>query len=156
MNSKLHAALRTDPRNWMAVPLRLGLGIVMPAHGAQKLFGWFGGGGPSGTGEFFAKLGLQPGVFWGTVTGLVEFCGGLLILIGLATRLSAFGIATVMIVAILVVHRDAFFASNQGMEFPLSNLAASIALVIGGGGAASVDSRLASSRAVPVTRRVGL
>jgi putative oxidoreductase len=153
MNPKAHAFLRTDPRNWMAVPLRLALGIIMPAHGAQKLFGWFGGGGPRGTGVFFEQIGLQPGVFWATLAGLGEFFGGLLLLIGLATRLGAITIGTVMLVAILLVHRNAFFVSDQGMELPLTIFAASIALLIGGGGAASVDSRLASSRAIPVVTR---
>jgi putative oxidoreductase len=130
--------------NTMAyLPLRLGVGIVMVAHGAQKLFGWFGGYGLQGTGQFFAEsLGLKPGVLMAAMAGGAEFFGGILLLLGLLTRPSAFAIASTMVVGIVTVHSEAFFASNNGMEYPLTLFLASLALVIGGGGAFSVDRKL--------------
>lgn len=126
------------------LPIRLAVGIVMVAHGAQKLFGWFGGHGLQGTGKFFAEnLGLEPGVLMAAMAGGTQFFGGLLLLAGLATRPAALGIVGTMTVAILTAHRDAFFASNGGMEFPLTLLLASLALAIGGAGKFSADQKLA-------------
>jgi putative oxidoreductase len=114
----------------------------MAAHGAQKLFGWFGGYGLQGTAGFFAdKLGLTPGIFWATLAGSGEFFGGLLLILGLATRFAALNTAVVMLVAIITVHNSAFFMP-AGMEFALSLLAMSVALVVSGGGALSADSKL--------------
>jgi putative oxidoreductase len=115
----------------------------MAGHGAQKLFGWFGGYGLQGTAGFFAEtLGLKPGVFWAALAGGGEFFGGLLLILGLATRLAAVNTAIIMLVAILTVHRGGFFLPT-GMEFALSLLAMSVALIISGGGALSADSKLA-------------
>lgn len=128
------------------IPLRLGVGVVMAAHGAQKLFGWFGGYGLQGTGQFFAEnLGLKPGVLMAAMAGGTEFFGGILLILGLFTRLSSLAIAGTMAVGIVTAHSDAFFASNSGMEYPLTLLLASLTLVIGGGGAFSVDRKLAGS-----------
>lgn len=123
---------------YAVIPLRLALGAVFIAHGAQKLFGWFGGHGLAGTGGFFEGLGMTPGVFWATMAGSAEFFGGLLVLLGLLTRVGAVSLAITMAIAILVVHRQAFFLP-EGMEFVVTLLAASLALLIAGGGAASVD-----------------
>lgn len=132
--------------NLAYLPLRLGVGIVMAAHGSQKLFGWFGGGGLQGTGQFFAEsLGLKPGVLMAALAGGAEFFGGLLILVGFLTRFAGLAVAFTMAVAIFMVHSSAFFASNDGMEYPLTLLLASLSLVIGGGGALSVDRILAKS-----------
>jgi len=113
----------------------------MAAHGAQKLFGWFGGYGLSGTGQFFAEtLGLKPGVLMAALAGGTEFFGGLLLVIGLLTRPAAALIGFTMLVALLKVHGGAFFLSNGGMEYVLALLAMAVTLVITGGGKASVDS----------------
>ncbi|MBK8859239.1 MAG: DoxX family protein [Opitutaceae bacterium] len=142
MKNLLNKLLSTNPRNWSPVALRLVLGLVMAAHGAQKLFGWFGGYGLQGTAGFFAdKLGLTPGIFWATLAGSGEFFGGLLLILGLATRFAALNTAVVMLVAIITVHNSAFFMP-AGMEFALSLLAMSVALVVSGGGALSADSKL--------------
>ena len=126
------------------IPLRLGVGIVMAAHGAQKLFGWFGGYGLEGTGKFFAEnLGLEPGVLMAGLAGGTEFVGGILLLLGLLTRVSGLALAGTMAVAIFTAHPDAFFASNGGMEYPLTLLLASLTLAIGGGGAFSLDRKWA-------------
>ncbi|HAV13141.1 MAG TPA: DoxD-like family protein [Opitutae bacterium] len=128
------------------LPIRVGVGVVMTAHGAQKLFGWFGGYGLQGTGQFFAEnLGLKPGVLMAAMAGGTEFIGGLLLIIGLLTRVSGVALAGTMAVAIVTAHSSAFFASNGGMEYPLTLLLASVTLAIGGGGAFSVDRKLAEA-----------
>ena len=145
MNTTIKSLLNTDARNWALFAPRLILGLVMAAHGAQKLFGWFGGYGLKATAGFFSEqLGLNPGLFWATLASSGEFFGGLLLLLGLATRFAAATIAITMVVAIATVHNSAFFAP-AGMEFPLTLLAISIALLIGGGGALSSDARLTRS-----------
>lgn len=146
MNTKIQSFLNTNARNWALLAPRLVVGVVMASHGAQKLFGWFGGYGLEGTGGFFAeKLGLTPGVFWAGLAGSGEFFGGLLLLVGLATRFAALSVGITMAVAIITVHRGAFFAP-AGMEYPLTLLAASIAFLIAGGGALSIDAKLTSSK----------
>ena len=128
------------------LPIRLGVGIVMFAHGAQKLFGWFGGYGLQGTGQFFAEnLGLKPGVLMAAMAGGTELIGGLLLIAGLLTRVAGLSLAGTMAVAIITAHSSAFFASNGGMEYPLTLLLASLTLAIGGAGALSVDQKLSAS-----------
>tara|TARA_B110000967_G_scaffold157256_1_gene162369 strand:- start:3249 stop:3683 length:435 start_codon:yes stop_codon:yes gene_type:complete len=125
------------------LPIRLGVGVVMIAHGAQKLFGWFGGYGLQGTGQFFAEtLGLKPGVLMAALAGGTELIGGLLLIVGLLTRVAGISLAGTMAVGIITAHPGAFFASNNGMEYPLTLLLASLTLAIGGGGAFSVDRKL--------------
>jgi putative oxidoreductase len=109
----------------------------------QKLFGWLGGKGLEGTAGFFAgKLGLTPGILWALLAGIAEFGGGLLVLLGLFTRLGALFISTVMLVAIFKVHWGAFFMPT-GIEYAVSLFAAAVALLISGGGKFSLDTRLA-------------
>lgn len=138
------------------IPLRLVVGATLAAHGAQKLFGWFGGNGLSATGSFFEQnLGLAPGIFWAFNAGAAEFFGGLMIVIGAFTRVGAALNVVTMTVAILLVHRHAFFASDGGMEFPLVLLAACLTLFIAGGGAVSVDRSLARSPAESTLKNQG-
>lgn len=100
--------------------LRLALGLTMAGHGAQKLFGWFGGGGIEETGKFFQSLGLRPGKVNALVAGLSEAIGGVLIAAGLLTPLGAAAIIGVMVAAIAFVHlRHGFFAQSGGVEYPL-------------------------------------
>lgn len=125
--------------------LRLPVGVIFAAHGSQKLFGWFGGYGLEGTGQWMASIGLEPGVLMAALSGSAEFFGGLLILLGLATRPAALVAAFTMVVAILSVHiHNGLFMSNNGYEFGLALLAATVSLVISGGGRASVDQLLAN------------
>jgi putative oxidoreductase len=125
--------------------LRLPVGIIFAAHGAQKLFGWFGGYGLQGTGQWMASIGLEPGVLMAALAGSAEFFGGLLILLGLATRPAALVAAFTMLVAILSVHiHNGLFMSNNGYEFGLALLAATVSLAISGGGRASVDQLIAN------------
>ncbi len=134
--------LSTSEREWATIPLRIALGVIFLAHGSQKLFGWLGGRGLAGTAGYFAgKLGLTPGMLWALLAGMGEFGGGLLLLLGLFTRLGALLIAIVMLVAIGKVHWGAFFLPG-GSEFAFALLGAAVALLIAGGGKFSLDARL--------------
>jgi putative oxidoreductase len=126
--------------HWSALALRLPLGVIFMAHGAQKLFGAFGGYGLEGTGQWMASIGLEPGYLMALAAGSAEFFGGLLLIVGLLTRPTALVLAITMIVAILTVHiGNGLFMSNNGYEFGLALLAGAISLLISGGGRASFD-----------------
>ena len=94
---------KTDA-SYAGLALRLPLGIIFAAHGAQKLFGWFGGYGLQGTGQWMASIGLEPGVLMAALAGSAEFFGGVFLLLGLLTRASALVLAVTMLVAIFSVH----------------------------------------------------
>ena len=129
----------------LAEPLiRATAGILLMPHGAQKLFGWFGGYGLDGTaGYFAANLGLEPGIFWATLVALTEFLGGLFLAIGLLTRPVAAAIAILMAVAVVAVHLpNGFFWVNGGFEYPLMWGLIALAFVFRGGGAVSIDARI--------------
>jgi putative oxidoreductase len=131
--------------------LRLTLAVVMFPHGAQKVLGWFGGQGLTPTLQSFTSAGIPPVLAWLVIAA--EFLGPLGLIVGLLTRLAALGIAGVMLGAIKMVHwQNGFFMNwsgtqqGEGFEFHLLALGIAIALVIMGGGAASVDRALTSSR----------
>lgn len=131
--------------SFSALALRLPLGIIFAAHGAQKLFGWFGGYGLEGTGQWMASIGLEPGVLLAALSGSAEFFGGLFLIFGLLTRPSALVLAVTMVVAIFSVHiNNGLFMSNNGYEFGLALLAGAVSLLISGGGRASADSLIAN------------
>ena len=122
------------------LPLRLGLGTVFVAHGAQKLFGWFGGYGLEATGQWLDSIGLSPGWLMALLAGGGEFFGGLLIIAGLMTRLAALSAAITMLVAIVSVHlANGFFMSNNGYEYAFALLTMTAALIIRGAGSVSLD-----------------
>ncbi|WP_375176306.1 DoxX family protein [Marinobacter mobilis] len=129
-----------------ALALRIPAGIIFMAHGAQKLFGWFGGYGLEGTGQWMASIGLEPGYLMALGAGSAEFFGGLALLIGLLVRPAAAVLAVTMAVAILSVHvSNGLFMSNNGYEFGLALLAISVSLAVTGGGRASVDRALSKA-----------
>jgi len=133
---------------WFTVPIRLGLAAVMIAHGAQKVLGTFGGSGfkafTAGNTPFSF---MRPAWFWLGAAALSELVGGILIGLGLLTRVGAFFIACVMLTAIIGVHwPGGFFAANRGYEYPLTLLAMALALLIAGGGQDSVDRALSGGR----------
>ena len=126
--------------------LRVPAGIIFAAHGAQKLFGAFGGYGLEGTGQFFETIGLTPGYLMALVAGGAEFFGGLALILGLLVRPSAAVLAFTMLIAIVTVHWDkGLFIANNGYEFGLALLAISVALVFSGAGSFSVDQTLSRS-----------
>jgi putative oxidoreductase len=130
--------------------IRVVLGTIMVAHGAQKLFGWFGGHGLSGTGSGLESIGLRPGRVYAAVNGLAEFGGGALLVLGLLTPLGAAAVAGVMFVAIAIVHwRNGFFNMGGGYEFNLLIVATAIALAITGPGEISIDHLLGWTLAGP-------
>lgn len=136
--------LRTDA-GFAPLALRLPIGITFMAHGAQKLFGWFGGYGLEGTGQWMTSIGLTPGYLMALMAGSSEFFGGLLLIIGLLIRPTSAVLAFTMLMAIVTVHLDnGLFMSNNGYEFGLALLAATVSLAISGAGKLSVDNMIAS------------
>ncbi|MBT0117200.1 DoxX family protein [Vibrio alginolyticus] len=133
--------ITTSNAGYSALSLRVPIGIIFMAHGAQKLFGWFGGYGLEGTGQWMASIGLGPGVLMALLAGSAEFFGGLFILLGLLTRPAAVALALTMVVAIFSVHFGLFMANN-GYEFGLALLAASVSLAFSGAGKAALDNFL--------------
>src|SRR5262245_46950311 len=100
--------------------LRLAVGLTLAAHGAQKLFGWLGGYGLTGTGQFLEQLGFRPGRLYAAQAGLAELLGGLLLATGLLTPAASAALLAVMVVAAVTAHlRNGFFVQNGGYEYPL-------------------------------------
>lgn len=129
-----------------ALTLRIPVGVVLMAHGAQKLFGWFGGYGLEGTGQWMASVGLEPGYLMALLAGSAEFFGGLFLVIGLLTRPAAALSAFTMLVAIFSVHiNHGLFLSNNGYEYALTLFAATLALSIQGGGSFSLDKMISTN-----------
>lgn len=143
MKQKIEQLLSSN-EGFSTLALRIPVGIIFMAHGAQKLFAWFGGYGLAGTGQFFESIGLAPGVAMAFLAGSAEFFGGLFIILGLLTRPSALILAFTMLIAIVSVHLpNGLFMSNGGYEFGLALLAASVSLMLSGGGKIAVDNWLA-------------
>ena len=133
---------------WITLPIRLGLAAVMIAHGAQKVLGSFNGPGFNSFISGNTPFGfMRPAWLWLGVAALSELVGGILVGLGFLTRVGAFFIACAMLTAIVGVHwNNGFFAANRGYEFPLTLLAMAIALLIAGGGQASIDKSLSGGR----------
>jgi putative oxidoreductase len=130
---------------WGTLFLRIAAGVIFAAHGSQKLFGWFGGYGLEGTGQWLDSIGLGPGYAMALLAGAAEFLGGLALIAGLLVRPAAAILAFTMVVAIFAVHAgNGMFVAKNGYEFALALLAISLALVFAGAGKASVDRALAA------------
>ena len=128
------------------VILRSVVGLTLAAHGVQKLFGWFGGYGLDGTGQFMETLGFHPGRRHAALAGLTETGGGVLLALGLLTPLGAALSASVMLVATITVHLKAgFFAAGGGYEYNLVLAAAALSVAFSGPGAFSLDALLGYS-----------
>ena len=148
----MKALLQTDD-SWSGLILRVMLGVVMFPHGAQKVFGWFGGNGFSGTMGFFTTQLNIPAVVAFLVI-MAESVGAVMLIAGFVTRFAAFGIACVMVGAIWLVHLPNGFFMNwfgkqagEGYEYHLLMLAISVALMIAGGGKWSVDRTITADTA---------
>jgi putative oxidoreductase len=125
---------------------RMGFGLLMAAHGSQKLFGWFGGYGLAGTGGYFESLGFRPGRFFAAAAGATELSAGLLVALGLLGPLGPALIVSVMIVAMATVHwQHGLFAQHNGIEVPLLYAVAAVAIALTGPGAYSLDGLLGLS-----------
>ena len=130
-----------------ALALRIPVGIIFAAHGAQKLFGWFGGYGLEGTGQFFGSIGLTPGYLMALLAGAAEFFGGLALILGLLVRPAAAALAFTMLVAIFAAHfSKGFFMDKGGYEYALALFAASLALLFSGAGRLSADRAITGAR----------
>jgi putative oxidoreductase len=144
--SLVNRVLATD-NGTGALALRIPVGIIFAAHGAQKLFGWFGGYGLEGTGQFFGSVGLNPGYLMALLAGLAEFVGGVALVLGVLVRPAAAALAFAMLIAIFAVHWDkGFFAASGGYEYALALFAASLALLFSGAGRFSVDRAITGER----------
>jgi putative oxidoreductase len=125
---------------------RLVFGTVLAAHGAQKLFGWFGGHGIAGTGGYFESIGFRPGRVLAAAAGLGETAGGLLLATGLFGPVGPALMLSVMMVASSLHWNNGLFATTNGVELPLLYGAAAVALALTGYGAHSLDAALGLSR----------
>ena len=131
-----------DSLGGIAVPVvRLAAGLILAPHGAQKLFGWFGAPPMQGYVGFFTNLGLTPAEPWVYFVGAVEFIGGLLLAIGLFTRIAAAAIAIQMLYIVFFINwaNGFFWTPKAGIEYPLLWGIVALAFFIMGGGRYSVD-----------------
>jgi putative oxidoreductase len=136
--------------DYVITAMRLILGIVFFAHGAQKALGWFGGPGFDGTLGMFSRMGIDEPL--AALAIAAEFLGGLGLIVGLLARIAALGVTTNMLVAIMLVHRQIGFFMNwsgnqagEGFEFHLLAIALAIAILVKGAGALSIDRIIAAS-----------
>jgi putative oxidoreductase len=144
MKSQILSQMVSTRSSLATLALRVPVGLVFMAHGGQKLYGWFGGYGLEGTGQWLASIGIEPGYLMALLVGGAEFFGGLALLLGLLVRPAAAVLAFAMLVAIFSVHiGNGLFMSNNGYEFALALLAISVSLVFSGAGSVSLDRRLA-------------
>ena len=126
--------------------LRLTVGVTLAAHGAQKLYGWFGGYGPERTGQFMEAMGFLPGRRHAVLAGAAEVGGGLLLAIGFLTPLAAAVVASVMLVAAVTVHlKNGFFAMTNGYEYAFVLGLAGLSIAFTGPGPLSIDGLLGIS-----------
>lgn len=120
--------------------VRLVVGLTFVGHGAQKLFGWFGGYGPKGTGAWLESIGIKPGVFMAVLAGLGEFVGGLLFAAGLLTPIGAGLLIITMIVAIFSVHgKNGYWVTSNGYEYNLVLIVIALGIALIGAGSYSFD-----------------
>jgi putative oxidoreductase len=119
--------------------IRLVIGISFMGHGAQKLFGWFGGYGPKGTGGWMESIGLKPGVLLAVLVGLAELAGGLLFAAGFLTPVAAALIVITMLGAIVKVHAaNGYWVDKGGIEYPFVIAVVAIAIALTGPGAYAI------------------
>ena len=143
MSKLIHTVLGSRAGYGLTV-LRVFVGIIFAAHGSQKLFGWFGGGGLAGTAQWMESIGLAPGTLMAVLAGGTEFFGGLALIVGLLARPAALGLSFTLLVAIFSVHiHNGLFMANNGYEFALALLGGTVAVLIEGAGKLSLDRGIA-------------
>jgi len=146
----------TDSRDLGLLALRVGVGGTLVAHGAQKLFGWFGGHGLAGTAAFFDSVGFRPGRVNAVLAGAGEAGGGTLLALGLATPAAGAAVAGTLSVAALMHKDNGFFAQDGGLEYPALLALTAGALALGGPGQLSLDAALGHRANQQWMRAVGL
>jgi len=120
--------------------IRLVIGLTFAAHGAQKLFGWFGGYGIEGTGGFFESVGIKPGKPMATLAGVGEVAGGLLFALGLFVPVASVLIVSAMIVAIVkVTGKNGYWITAEGYEYSVAIIAVAVGVALTGPGAYALD-----------------
>jgi len=145
---KLLNTLLSSKAGVAALILRVPVGLILAAHGAQKLFAWFGGYGLAGTGQWMASIGLEPGYWLAMMAGSAEFFGGIALVIGLLTRPAAVVAGFTMLIAIFSVHiSNGLFMASNGYEYALTLLVVTVVLAIQGAGSFSLDNVLAKKLA---------
>jgi putative oxidoreductase len=133
----------------LAIP-RVVIGLILAAHGLQKLAGWFGGPGIAGTTGFLAQLGFKPARFWAWGLALAETIGGLFMALGLLSPVGPALVAAAMTMALFVVHLpNGFWNANGGIEWPLALISVATSAIVAGPGAYSLDAALGIG--LPVT-----
>lgn len=143
--------------NLAALILRAGLGGLLAGHGAQKLFGSFNGPGLEGTSGFMEMLGLRPGRPWAILAGVSEFGGGVLTVLGLFNPLGPVSVIGSMAMATATAHRrKPIWVTEGGTELPVTNIAASTALILSGPGKYSLDRALGIRLPVWIAAPLGL
>lgn len=136
--------------------IRLAVGGLVAGHGAQKMFGWFGGNGFVATRTMMGShLRMRPAALWTALAGLSEFGGGVLLMTGLLSPLGSLGIIAAMLVAI-TIHWPQFWAMRGGFEYPLALLTMGLSSGLAGPGRYSLDRALGIALPAPTTFLVGL
>ncbi len=130
-------------KEWAMLPLRVGVGAMFMAHGMQKAFGLFEGPGIKGFAGMLENLGFAQPEFWAYVAAYVELLGGLCLILGIFTKVAAILLAALITVATVKVHlKNGFFMGNGGWEYNFVIMSALIALLLGGPGKLSINSKL--------------
>lgn len=143
MNNLIKTLMSTNAGYGITL-LRVVTGLTFAAHGAQKLFGWFGGYGLEGVGQWMESIGITPGYLMALLAGSAEFFGGLALMVGLLVRPAALSLLVSMLVAVFAVHwANGFFMANNGYEYAMILAVISAALMVEGAGKLSLDRRIA-------------
>ncbi|PYC22651.1 DoxX family protein [Pseudomonas alcaligenes] len=143
MNNLIKTLMSTNAGYGITL-LRVVTGLTFAAHGAQKLFGWFGGYGLEGVGQWMESIGITPGYLMALLAGSAEFFGGLALVVGLLVRPAALSLLVSMLVAVFAVHwANGFFMANNGYEYAMILAVISAALMVEGAGKLSLDRRIA-------------
>jgi putative oxidoreductase len=143
MRALLNSLLRTQAGYGISL-LRVVTGLTFMAHGSQKLFGWFGGYGLVGVGQWMESIGITPGYLMAALAGSAEFFGGLALVVGLLVRPAAISLLIAMLVAIISVHwANGFFITESGFEYAMILGLISAVILIEGAGKLSLDRRIA-------------
>ncbi|MFE3323838.1 DoxX family protein [Streptomyces sp. NPDC059176] len=135
------AASRVGAADAGLLLLRVAFGVIMAGHGAQKLFGWFGGPGLDASGKGFAVLGYEPGTFFAGLAGASEVLGGLGLALGLLTPLASAALIGVMVNAMAVASGDGLLSAGGAFEYPMTIAVVALAVAAIGPGRLSLDTR---------------